>query len=80
MPARMRKLKIITLNQYADSTVRSLHEEGIVQIHDISERIQQDAEWAQILKPSKATPQTGKIASLLMKTTGTRRLFRNSSS
>lgn len=70
LPARMRKLKIITLDQYADSTVRSLHEEGIVQIHDISERIQQDAEWAQILKPSKATPQTGKIASLLMKTTG----------
>lgn len=70
LPARMRKLKIITLDQYTDSTVRSLHEEGIVQIHDISERIQQDAEWAQILKPSKATPQTGKIASLLMKTTG----------
>ncbi|MDO9043872.1 MAG: V-type ATP synthase subunit I [Methanobacteriaceae archaeon] len=70
LPARMRKLKIITLDQYADSTVRSLHEEGIVQIHDISERIQQDAEWAQILKPSKVTPQTGKIASLLMKTTG----------
>lgn len=70
LPARMRKLKIITLDQYADSTVRTLHEEGIVQIHDISERIQQDAEWAQILKPSKATPQTGKIASLLMKTTG----------
>jgi V/A-type H+-transporting ATPase subunit I len=69
-PARMRKLKIITLDQYADSAVRSLHEEGIVQIHDISERIQQDAEWAQILKPSKVTPQTGKIASLLMKTTG----------
>lgn len=70
LPARMRKLKIITMDQYADSTVRSLHEEGIVQIHDISERIQQDAEWAQILKPSKVTPQTGKIASLLMKTTG----------
>ncbi|MCK9150987.1 V-type ATP synthase subunit I [Methanobacterium alcaliphilum] len=70
LPARMRKLKIITLDQYADSAVRSLHEEGIVQIHDISERIQQDAEWAQILKPSKVTPQTGKIASLLMKTSG----------
>jgi len=70
LPARMRKLKVITLDQYADSAVRSLHEEGIVQIHDISERIQQDAEWAQILKPSKVTPQTGKIASLLMKTTG----------
>ncbi len=70
LPARMHKLKIITLDQYSDSVVRSLHEEGIVQIHDISERIQQDAEWAQILKPSKVTGYTGKISSLLMKTTG----------
>jgi len=66
----MRKLKIITLDQYADATVRSLHEEGIVQIQDISERIQQDAQWRQILKPSKSTPYTAKVSSLLMKTTG----------
>ena len=70
MPARMRKLKIITLNQYAVSLISALHEEGLVSIQDISERIQQDAELAKILKPSKATPETGKIASLLMKTTG----------
>lgn len=70
LPARMYKLKILILDQYADSTVRSLHEEGIVQIHDISERIQQDVEWAQILRPSKVTEYTGKISSLLMKTTG----------
>ncbi len=70
LPARMYKLKILILEQYADSTVRSLHEEGIVQIHDISERIQQDVEWAQILRPSKVTEYTGKISSLLMKTTG----------
>ena len=70
-PARMKKLKIITLDKYADSAVNSLHEAGLVQIHDISERIQQDAEWKQILKPSHATPFLGKISSLLMKTTGT---------
>ncbi len=70
LPARMRKLKIITLDRYSDSVVRSLHEEGITQIDDISERIQQDAEWAQILKPSRATPYTGRISSLLMKTSG----------
>ncbi len=70
MPARMRKLKIITLNQYADSLISALHEEGLVSIQDISERIQQDAEMAEILKPSKVTPETGRIASLLMKTTG----------
>ena len=69
-PARMQKLKIITLDKYADSAVNSLHEEGIVQIHDISERIQTDAEWKQILKPSKVNPHTGKVSSLLMKTSG----------
>ncbi|MDD1764220.1 MAG: V-type ATP synthase subunit I [Methanobacteriaceae archaeon] len=70
-PARMKKLKIITLDKYADPAVSSLHEAGLVQIEDISERIQQDAEWRQILKPSGTSPFTGKISSLLMKTAGT---------
>jgi V/A-type H+/Na+-transporting ATPase subunit I len=69
-PAKMKKLKIITLDKYSDSVVNSLHESGLVQIYDISERIQQDAEWKQILKPSHATPFLGKISSLLMKVTG----------
>ena len=69
-PARMKKLRIITLDKYADSAVNSLHEAGLVQIEDISERIQQDAEWRQILKPSSSSPFTGKISSLLMKTSG----------
>ena len=68
--ARMKKLKIITLDKYAETLVNSLHESSIVQIYDISERIQEDAEWKQILKPSHATPFLGKISSLLMKTTG----------
>ena len=70
-PARMKKLRIITLDKYADSAVNALHEAGLVQIEDISERIQQDAEWRQILKPSSASPFTGKVSSLLMKTSGT---------
>ncbi len=69
-PSRMKKLKILTLDAYSNSVISSLHEEEIVQIHDISERIQQDAEWRQIMKPSKATAYTGKISSLHMKTTG----------
>ncbi|MGF7119414.1 V-type ATP synthase subunit I [Methanobacterium oryzae] len=69
-PARMKKLKVLTLDVYSNSVISSLHEEEIVQIHDISERIQQDAEWKQIMKPSKATAYTGKISSLQMKTTG----------
>ncbi len=67
----MKKLRLITLDKYTDSAVKALHEAGLVEIRDISERIQQDAEWRQILKPSHASPYTGKIASLLMKTTGT---------
>lgn len=67
----MKKLRIITLDKYADSAVNSLHEAALVQIEDISERIQQDAEWKQILKPSSTSPFTGKISSLLMKTSGT---------
>lgn len=69
-PARMKKLKVLTLDVYSNSVISSLHEEEIVQIHDISERVQQDAEWRQIMKPSKATAYTGKISSLQMKTTG----------
>ena len=70
-PARMKKLKIVTLDKYADAAVNELHEASIVQIQDISERIQTDAEWKQILEPSHATPFLGKISSLLMKTTAT---------
>ncbi|MGO9388360.1 MAG: V-type ATP synthase subunit I [Methanobacterium sp.] len=68
-PANMKKLSIITLDKYTDSAVRSLHEASIVQIQDISERIQEDAEWKQIFKPGRATPYLGKVSSLLMKTT-----------
>ncbi|MDR1721600.1 MAG: V-type ATP synthase subunit I [Methanobrevibacter sp.] len=68
--ARMRKIKILTMNEYSKPTVNALHEAGIVQISDISERIQQDPQWAELLTPSKVTPLTGKISSLLMKTTG----------
>jgi len=74
---RMRKLKIITLDQYSDKVVEALHEKGIVQIDDISERIQQNPEWAQLLSPSKATSNTGKISSLLMKATGITETFAN---
>lgn len=75
--ARMRKLNVITLDTYASQAVSALHDEGIVQISDISERIQQDPELAEVLKPSKVTPYTGKISSLLMKTTALSELLGN---
>jgi V/A-type H+-transporting ATPase subunit I len=68
--ARMRKLKILSLDQYSNSIVQALHEEEVVQINDISERVQHDPEWADLLQPSKITPLTGRLSSLLMKATG----------
>ena len=65
--ARMRKIKIITLEKYISQTVDALHTRGILQISDISDRIQQDPELAEMVTPSKAAPQTGKLSSLLMK-------------
>ncbi|MDR2624222.1 MAG: V-type ATP synthase subunit I [Methanobrevibacter sp.] len=68
--ARMRKIKIVTLNKYSTLIVNSLHEESVVQINDVSERIQQDPQLAELLNPSKVTALTGKISSLLMKCSG----------
>lgn len=75
--ARMRKLNVITLDTYASDAVSALHDAGVVQISDISERIQQDPELAEVLKPSKVTPYTGRISSLLMKTTALSELLGN---
>ncbi|MDD5959544.1 MAG: V-type ATP synthase subunit I [Methanobrevibacter wolinii] len=72
---RMRKLKIITLDDYVTPVIRDLHEAGLVQIEDISDRIQQNPEVAELITPSKATSKTGKVSSLLMRTTGLSDLF-----
>jgi len=59
-------------------TVDALHESGLLQISDISESIQQDPELADLVDPAKATPYTGKLSSLLMKTNGISELLGNS--
>lgn len=76
--ARMRKIKIVIHDKYLSPTVNALHEQGLIQINDISDRVQQDPELAELVTPSKATPQTGKLSSLLMKTTGISELLGNS--
>ncbi|MCI7291963.1 MAG: V-type ATP synthase subunit I [Methanobrevibacter woesei] len=76
--ARMRKIKIMTLDKYVAPTVRAFHEQGLIQISDMTESIQQYPELAEMVTPSKATPLTGKISSLLMKANGISDLFGNS--
>ena len=76
--ARMRKIRIVTLEKYVAPTVDALHESGLIQVSDISESIQQDPELAELVSQSKATPYTGKLSSLLMKTNGISELLGNS--
>ncbi|WP_406535585.1 V-type ATP synthase subunit I [Methanobrevibacter sp.] len=76
--ARMRKIRIVTLDKYVAPTVDALHESGLIQVSDISESIQQDPELAELVTPSKASPYTGKLSSLLMKTNGISELLGNS--
>lgn len=76
--ARMRKIRIVTLDKYVAPTVDALHESGLIQISDISDSIQQDPELAELVTPAKATPYTGKLSSLLMKTNGISELLGNS--
>ena len=75
---RMRKIRIVTLDKYVAPTVDALHESGLLQISDISDSIQQDPELAELVTPAKATPYTGKLSSLLMKTNGISELLGNS--
>ena len=76
--ARMRKIRIVTLEKYVAPTVDALHESGLVQISDISDSVQQDPELAELVTPAKATRHTGKLSSLLMKTNGISELLGNS--
>lgn len=76
--ARMRKIKIVTLDKYVAPTVNALYEQGLIQISNISDSIQQDPELAELVTPSKATAYTGKLSSLLMKTSAISELLGNS--
>lgn len=76
--ARMQKIRIVTLDKYVAPTVDALHESGLIQVSDISDSIQQDPELAELVAPAKATPYTGKLSSLLMKTNGISELLGNS--
>jgi len=65
----MRKLEIVTLDDYSDSLVNSLHDTGVVQINDFSKRVKEDAEWCEILKPEGVSPHTSNIISFLTRIT-----------
>jgi len=73
----MRKLEIVTLDDYSDSLVNSLHDAGVVQINDFSKRVEEDAEWREILKPSGVSPHSSNIISFLTRITNITEFWAN---
>ncbi len=65
-PARMQKISIVTLNQYTKPIIDVLHEDGVIQIDDLSEKISDDEDLKD-LSVSKQDPIASQISSLSMK-------------
>lgn len=66
-PARMRKLGIITLDNYSDSLISTLHEASVVQFTDLSDRVKEDLEWKEIFQSSRISSHAPEVTSLLMR-------------
>ncbi|ADC70505.1 V-type ATPase 116 kDa subunit [Methanocaldococcus sp. FS406-22] len=62
----MKKLKAVILDEKIDNVVRSLHEEGIVELCDLSEKLE-DLEWKTLLSPSSSADYVRNVTSLMIK-------------
>ncbi|HIQ39296.1 MAG TPA: V-type ATP synthase subunit I [Methanothermococcus okinawensis] len=66
-PARMRKLRAVILDEKMDNVVRELHEEGLIELCDLTPKLE-DPEWADLLSPSTPAPYIRDVSALLIKT------------
>ncbi len=62
----MKKVKAVIFDEYIDDVIRELHETGLVEIYDLSERLE-DYEWNSILEPSSSAPYIRDVTGLLIK-------------
>ena len=62
----MKKLKAVILDEKIDNVVRSLHEEGIVELCDLSEKLE-DLEWKTLLLPSSSADYVRNVTTLMIK-------------
>ncbi|WP_423793406.1 V-type ATP synthase subunit I [Methanocaldococcus indicus] len=62
----MKKMKMVILDEYVDDVVRALHEEGVAEIYDLSEKLE-DIEWRNLIKPSSSAPYIRDVTSLMLK-------------
>ncbi|HIP84472.1 MAG TPA: V-type ATP synthase subunit I [Methanothermococcus okinawensis] len=66
-PARMRKLRAVILDEKMDNVVRELHEEGLMELCDLTSKLE-DPQWADLLSPSSPAPYLRDVSALLIKT------------
>ncbi|ACV24284.1 V-type ATP synthase subunit I [Methanocaldococcus fervens] len=62
----MKKLKAVILDEKIDNVVRSLHEAGIVELCDLSEKLE-DMEWKALLSSSSSADYVRNVTSLMIR-------------
>ncbi|WP_332247472.1 V-type ATP synthase subunit I [Methanocaldococcus infernus] len=65
-PARMKKVKLVVLDEYADNVIRELHESGLSEICSVSEKLE-NPEWRLLLSPSHPAGYLKDVTSLMLK-------------
>ncbi|MFQ6050531.1 MAG: V-type ATP synthase subunit I [Candidatus Hydrothermarchaeota archaeon] len=65
-PARMQKLKVVTLDVYKHDLVRNLHELGTVQLYDLSDKVSAP-DLAKIVRKDEPSEIGRKVSPLLMR-------------
>ncbi|CAB3287929.1 V-type ATP synthase subunit I [Methanocaldococcus lauensis] len=72
----MKKLKAVILDEKVDNVVRQLHESGIVELCDLSEKLE-DVEWKSLLSPSSHADYVRNVTTLMIKASRILDLFSN---
>ena len=62
----MKKLKAVILDEKIDNVVRSLHEAGIVELCDLSEKLE-NVEWKSLLSQSSSADYVRNVTTLMIK-------------
>nr|WP_173361547.1 V-type ATP synthase subunit I [Methanotorris formicicus] len=75
-PARMNKIRAVILDEKMDSVIRNLHESGLVELYDMSAKLE-SPEWRAFLSPATSAEYTRQIATLMIKVGRILDLFKN---
>ncbi|MBA2850556.1 V/A-type H+-transporting ATPase subunit I [Methanococcus maripaludis] len=65
-PARMNKIRAVILDEKVDPVIRQLHESGLVELYDLSAKLE-DPEWNALMLPAPSAEYGRNVASLTIK-------------